>query len=520
VRGTPSDLERRLRVPYASLMVGVNVIGALVVFALVRFILPLPGVDDPAATQRLNLLAFGAYLLLAVPVGTIAVLRIVRPVRAWLRSDRAPTEREQRAVLLVPAHELLVHAALWAFGAAAFTLINLHDGWRLALVVALSTGLGGAATCAVAYLLAQRVLRPAAARALAEHVPDEPALPGIAARLLLTWALGTGVPVLGLALLGAGELTGVLDAPADRVAAGAVALGGIGLLVGLAVTLLTAQSLAEPLEAVRRALARVQRGATDVTVAVDDGSELGLLQAGFNRMVSGLREREELRDLFGRQVGEDVARHALERGITLGGEEREVAVLFIDLVGSTELAHDRPPAEVVELLNEFFGIVVDVADGAGGTVNKFVGDAALCVFGAPLEHDDAAGAALRAARAMRARLAGELPRCDVGIGVSAGTVVAGNIGATHRFEYTVIGDPVNEASRLTELAKGRPGRVLAAADAVRRAGADEAGRWALGAAETLRGRAEPTTLAEPCDQPARRASGAPQRSRSPGGGTA
>ena len=160
------------------------------------------------------------------------MLRIVRPVRAWLRTDRAPTEREQRAVLLLPAHELLVHAALWAIAAVAFTVINLQDGWRLALVVALSTGLGGAATCAVAYLVAQRVLRPVTARALAEHVPEEPALPGIAARLLLTWAVGTGVPVLGLALLGAGELTGVLDAPADRVAAGAVALGGIALSSG------------------------------------------------------------------------------------------------------------------------------------------------------------------------------------------------------------------------------------------------------------------------------------------------
>jgi adenylate cyclase len=497
VRGTPSDLERRLRVPYAGLMVTVNLIGALVVFALVRFILPLPAVDDAAGTQRLNLVVFGAYLLFAVPAGTLTVLRVVRPVRAWLRTERPPTEEEQRAVLLVPARELLIHVALWALAAVAFTLLNLRDGWHLALIVALTVGLGGAATCAVAYLLAQRVLRPAAARALADHVPEEPALPGIAARLLLTWALGTGVPVLGLTLVGAGELTGVLDASADRLAAVALALGGIALVVGLAVTTLTAQSLAEPLEEVRRALTRVQDGATDVSVEVYDGSEVGLLQAGFNRMVGGLREREELRDLFGRQVGEDVARHALERGITLGGEEREVAVLFIDLVGSTAIAHDRPPTEVVDLLNEFFCVVVDVVDDAGGTVNKFVGDAALCVFGAPLDHDDASGAALRAARAMRARLAGEVPQCDVGIGVSAGTVVAGNVGAAQRFEYTVIGDPVNEASRLTELAKGRASRILASEAAVRRAGEDESACWALGERETLRGRAQPTRLAEP-----------------------
>jgi adenylate cyclase len=171
--------------------------------------------------------------------------------------------------------------------------------------------------------------------------------------------------------------------------------------------------------------------------------------------------------------------------------------MFIDMVGSTELAHERPPAEVVEVLNEFFCVVVAVVADENGSVNKFVGDAALCVFGAPLPHDDAAGAALRAARELRRRLAQELPRCDVGIGVSAGTAVAGNIGAAERFEYTVIGDPVNEASRLTELAKQYDERILASEAAVRRAGDDERRHWRLGETETLRGRALPTRLATP-----------------------
>jgi adenylate cyclase len=504
VRGTLSDLERRLWRPYAALMIGANVIGVAVVFVLIRWVLPLPDIDDPAALRRTNVIALAAYLVFAVPAGTVWVLRLLAPVIAWLREDRPATAAEQRVALLAPARELLVHAVLWAIGGIAFTLLNWHYDGHLALIVAITVALGGAATCAVAYLLSQRVLRPIAARALADSVPDDPALPGIAVRILLTWALGTGVPVLGLTLVGAGELTGVLDASADRLAVTAVALGGIALLVGLIVIALTARSLADPLDGLRRALGRVQRGEHGTHVAVNDGSELGLLQAGFNRMVDGLREREELRDLFGRQVGEDVARQALERGITLGGEELEVAVLFIDLVGSTELAHDRPPAEVVELLNEFFCVVVAVVADEGGSVNKFVGDAALCVFGAPLPHDGAAGAALRAARELRRRLAEEVPQCDVGIGVSAGTAVAGNVGAAERFEYTVIGDPVNEASRLTELAKHEDGRVLASEAALRRAGDGEAQRWALGATETLRGRATPTRLASPVGDAASR----------------
>jgi len=498
MRGTPSDLERRLALPYAVLMIGANVIGALIVFALIVFALPQPDVIDAAHVRRVNVVWLVGYLAFAVPVGILWVLWLLRPVTAWLRADRPPTEEEQRVVLLTPARELIAHGVLWTLGGIVFTVLNYRYSHELALIVAIAVGLSGAATCAVAYLLAQRVLRPVTALALADKVPEDPALPGITTRILLTWGLGTGVPVLGVTLVGAGELTGVIDATADRVATTAVTLGGVALVVGLAAMGLTARSVADPLKAIRRAVRQVQRGENDAEVDIYDGSEVGLLQAGFNRMVGGLREREELRDLFGRQVGEDVARQALERGITLGGEELEVAVLFIDLVGSTELAHQRPPTEVVELLNDFFFVVVDVVDGEGGSVNKFVGDAALCVFGAPLPHDDAAGGALRAARLLRERLAAEVPQCDVGIGVSAGTAVAGNIGAQQRFEYTVIGDPVNEASRLTELAKQHDGRVLASEAALTRAGSEEeVARWTLGDTETLRGRTEPTRLAAP-----------------------
>jgi len=232
-------------------------------------------------------------------------------------------------------------------------------------------------------------------------------------------------------------------------------------------------------------------------VAVDDGSEVGLLQAGFNRMLSGLRERERLRDLFGRQVGEDVVLHALEHGVQLGGEAREAAVLFADIEGSTSLAEHRDPAEVVTLLNTFFAIVVDIVEAHHGWVNKFEGDAALCVFGAPLQVADAATHALAAARQLRARLQADLSGITVGIGVSAGRVVAGNIGAARRFEYTVIGDPVNEAARLTELAKGVPELVLASQAALARADDAEAARWSALEQVTLRGRRAATSVLVP-----------------------
>src|SRR5205085_8945058 len=129
---------------------------------------------------------------------------------------------------------------------------------------------------------------------------------------------------------------------------------------------------------------------------------------------------------------------------------------------------------------------------------KFEGDAALCVFGVPTATSDPAGRALATARALARRLDADSP-LEAGVGVSAGEVVAGNIGAAERFEYTVIGDPVNEAARLTELAKEHSPRVLASGRAIGRAAPEEAAHWQLGDEVTLRGRSEPTVLAAPSE---------------------
>jgi adenylate cyclase len=153
------------------------------------------------------------------------------------------------------------------------------------------------------------------------------------------------------------------------------------------------------------------------------------------------------------------------------------------------------------LLNRFFRVVIDVVEREGGIVNKFAGDAALCVFGAPVSHDNPTVDALRAARSLAERLSSELPEVDFGIGISAGMAVAGNVGAEQRFEYTVIGDPVNEAARLSELAKHRPGRVLASDAALGRVPAAEGDGWRITEAAILRGRSAPTRLGQPEPRP-------------------
>jgi class 3 adenylate cyclase len=165
-------------------------------------------------------------------------------------------------------------------------------------------------------------------------------------------------------------------------------------------------------------------------------------------------------------------------------------------VGSTTLAASRSPQEVAEVLNDFFRIVVSAVDDRHGLINKFQGDAALAVFGVPLPSAQAAAAALATARNLRSEL-GRLPMVDFGIGVSAGPVFAGNIGAENRYEYTVVGDAVNEAARLADFAKTLNQRVVCSAAAIDRADADERRHWVLNGETVLRGRSESTSIWAP-----------------------
>lgn len=488
-------LDTPARLALVVVVVVANVIGAGVVLVLAAWVVPEGPLADPAGVRLLNIVFFGGYLLVALPAG---VMWGGRRFRLRERGDEAAQRlRERRIVLYGPLRLVTVQAVLWVVAAGLFAGLNVRYSPRLALSVGETVLLGGITTCATSYLLAERILRRTAARVLADGSPRRRALPGVVVRSLLFWALGTAVPVVGLLLAGTSALA-FADVSAARLAVIVLSIGGTALVTGLVVTVGAARAVADPVSAVHRAMGRVERGDLDTAVPVYDGTELGQLQAGFNTMVAGLRERERLRDLFGRHVGRDVAQAAAAAGeIRLGGEVRRVAVLFVDLVGSTALAAHRPPEEVVGLLNRFFAVVVDVVEQNHGWINKFEGDAALAVFGAPVGIADPAGSALAAARLLGGRLAAELPDADVGIGVSAGDAVAGNVGDLQRFEYTVIGDPVNEAARITELAKEVPGRVLASSSAVDLAAGSEARRWEEGGTTVLRGRAEPTRLARP-----------------------
>jgi adenylate cyclase len=493
--GSGAQLAEHLRRRLTRAAVIANGIGALVTFFAVGFLAPLTISEDETASVTLrNAIAASSYVAVAMVAFIKVGDRRAEPIREWLRSEAPAGDAERERVLSQPFFAAGLSAVAWGAGAVLGALFNLPVSPGFTGIVLVTVVCGGLTTVTLMYLLSERIYRPVFARVLADASHRQPAGPSVAARLTTTWALASGVPLLGVLLISIAALAGA-DLSLNEVAGAALFLGVVSATVGALGMIVSARSVADPLASVRDGLSEVERGDFKARVPVDDASEVGLLQAGFNRMAAGLEERERVRDLFGRQVGRQVAEAALDGEVELGGEVRDVAVLFVDVVGSTTLAARRPPEEVVELLNRFFGLVVEVAERHGGWVNKFEGDAALCVFAAPVPMEDAATRALAAARELQQRLAQELPEMDAGIGVSAGPAVAGNVGAEERFEYTVIGDPVNEAARLCELAKEKPERVLASQRALETADPAEREHWSLGESVTLRGRDEPTRLA-------------------------
>ena len=481
---------------YALTMVQANIIGAVFVFAFLRFVLPMDEIIDLGDFRFVNQYLFIGYLILAFIGGVIASTMLLLPVLKADRSGREFGGPVRERALRLPFDQALISGAMWLIGTAVFVAVNVGHSPELALVLGVTSVLGGAMTCLISYLQAERIMRPITVRALTRGVPANRHVPGVRRRIFLGWSLTTVIPVSGILLLLAGHWLGLFGYDPGHILVALAVLASVAVIAGALGMGLVSSSIADPVREMQDGVERVKRGDLETRVTIYDSSEIGRLGQGFNEMVTGLQEREAIQDLFGRYVGEDVARNALERGTELGGQERQVAVLFVDLTGSTEFAAAHEPAEVVAMLNEFFRIAVEAVDSNGGYINKFQGDALLAVFGAPLEVENEAGRALRAARVLQSKLS-DLSPLSAGIGVSYGTVIAGHIGHAKRFEYTVIGDPVNEAARLTTLAKMEQGHVLASAAAIHHADAPETARWVLGRSVELRGRGIMTQLARP-----------------------
>ncbi|MFW0785479.1 adenylate/guanylate cyclase domain-containing protein [Gordonia sp. CPCC 206044] len=436
-------------------------------------------------------------VVVAIVVGTVINvvlgLALFKPQLRWFVDGTPADQSRRRAVQRIPMTQVFATLIAWTLAVISYALAASELTPRTVVGVAVAFALAGLSSSCITYVFAERAARPLAVVALHDN-PARHVMHGVRSRMIAVWAVSSAVPMLGLLIINGGRWMGMLPPARGPIDWTTVVLAIVGLAAGARVVVLIGRAIADPLIDLRRSVERVDRGDLSVRVAVYDSSELGVLQHGFNEMVSGLDERERMRELFAKHVGDTVAELAMERGAGMHGTNALVGVLFVDIAGSTRIAAQQDPRDTVALLNRFFTIVAEVVDGHSGFVNKFEGDAALAVFGVPVAVDNPAAAALAAGRELAVRL-GELP-IGWGIGVSFGMAFAGNVGSERRYEYTVIGNPVNECARLSELAKRSEVPVFAS-DAAIEAADDEAGHWESVGARTLRGHGDPTEVFVP-----------------------
>lgn len=466
IRG--SDLWRLGRSGVMAVIVLVNLIGVVIVVAISTVVVPLPEAAKAGRSLTLNLVGVAVYVTLVVPLAAWIGTRRLRRLRDWLVADRPATDAEKRLLLEAPLHLFRLQLTCWLVAAAAFGGLNALEGALLGVAIAVTVSITGATTAACSYLLAELLMRVAAARALVDGVPSDLAIPGVATRAVLAWALGTGLPVAGLVFVGLMHVLDLIPATASQLAVAIIVLGGVGLIVGLLAVTLAARATATPIDDVRDALTRVRAGEFDHRVPVFDGTQIGQLQVGFNEMAEGLAERERIRSAFGTYVDPDIAERVARQGVSLEADDADVSVLFVDVRGFTSYAETVPPEDAVRTLNHLFAVAVPIVLEHGGRIDKFIGDGLMAVFGAPQPLDDHAERALAAAldidAAVRLGRAGDVA---IGMGINSGHVIAGTIGTTERLEFSVIGDTVNVAAR-AEAATRQTGDVILVTDATRR----------------------------------------------------
>ena len=222
-----------------------------------------------------------------------------------------------------------------------------------------------------------------------------------------------------------------------------------------------ARRITRPVRKLALAAREVAAGNYGEPIMLQQDDEIGELATAFNNMSVGLTERDQVRDILGKVASHEVAEQLLKRNIELGGEEREVTVMFTDIRNFTALCENHPPAVAIALLNRYLTLINAIVDEHAGVIDKYTGDGVMALFGAPIGRNDDPQRAVLAALAINQRIRQlaiqlsmeGLPNPDVGIGVNSSRVVAGNIGSPSRLNYTVLGDGVNLASRLESLTK-------------------------------------------------------------------
>ncbi|MBM3198380.1 MAG: adenylate/guanylate cyclase domain-containing protein [Chlamydiae bacterium] len=264
-------------------------------------------------------------------------------------------------------------------------------------------------------------------------------------------------------------------------------LEGIGILVLWLLLLRLSKKITRPIITLAGALPHVKRAEWDQIQLPDipfqkgkkKDNEIVMLYDSFHDMVNGMKEKEKVTGILNKVVSPEIAREILKGNISLGGEDRVVSMLFVDIRGFTKLTQDMPPHEVITLLNSCMTRLAAIVEKHGGVIDKFLGDGLMALYGAPVASVEHARNAIRSGLEMIAsiklwnqeRQAMQAGPIFIGVGVHAGPVCVGNMGAQDRLNYTVIGSHVNLASRLCSSAE--PSALLITEDTKKEPGVAE-----------------------------------------------
>lgn len=326
------------------------------------------------------------------------------------------------------------------------------SGWRLVQYGVLGAAYGAAVGVINMHSFVEGAMRPVRA-AVAGDTGIGDSLP----RSRPTFATWSEMSMLAVAFVFATSgaiLAAMIDRAREEPVVSVVIGGVLALVSGQLAVVVTAPFL-RPIRDLAQGTERVAVGDYSQRLPVVQDDDLGALSASFNRMQAGLAERQRLQAAFGTYVDPALAARLLEQGDDVfTGERREVTVLFVDIRDFTPFAEANTAEDTVARLNALFEIVVPAVVDAGGHVNKFLGDGALAVFGAPNALEHHADAAVRAAMVMQRLVAERFEGAlRIGIGINTGVVIAGTIGGGGKLEFTLIGDTVNVAARVEQLTK-------------------------------------------------------------------
>ncbi|OGL16304.1 MAG: hypothetical protein A3F92_16780, partial [Candidatus Rokubacteria bacterium RIFCSPLOWO2_12_FULL_71_22] len=414
-------------------------------------------------------------------LGFLVVAAIVYAVgRPWFRPLAAPGDPPsalaRRRALLVPYVLAGLTLGGWVLAGVLWGVVwpllaGTFTPTRSARLVFGITGIGGLVTTAFVFFVGEYRWRSV----LPTFFPDgdvsavrgTPRL-GVRLRLLVVFLFVGLVPLSLLGVLSYTRATELLTADraaAERIVGGLVPvilfIVAVGVAAAIGLSTFVASSVATPLAEVEHAMAEVEHGNLDQRCTLVANDEIGAVAEGFNRMVVGLRERERIKETFGKYVTPEIRDEILAGRVALEGQVVEATILFSDLRDFTPWVESTDPREVLRDLNAYFTEMARAITGQGGLVLQFIGDEIEAVFGAPVAAADHAARAVRAAIDMRARLAAwngarereGKRRFRHGIGIHTGTVLAGNVGSADRLSYALVGDSVNLASRIQDLTK-------------------------------------------------------------------